>query len=61
VHSKYCWSYSIFTYVGTDMENMFGIPYIHTGFYRGLYIGKYLLPWGGGHQPMSFGEKNMKR
>jgi hypothetical protein len=30
---------------------------------RGLYIGKYPPPWGGGekYQPMSFGGKNMKR
>jgi hypothetical protein len=28
---------------------------------RGLYFGKYLPPWGGENQPMSFGGKNMKR
>jgi hypothetical protein len=30
----------------------------HTVLIRGLYIRKYLPPWGGGeYQPMSFGEK----
>jgi hypothetical protein len=38
------------------------LPRTTTAFSRGLYIGKYQHPGGGGkYQPMSFGGKNMKK